>query len=257
MTTLLNSVWYYLWVAPHILQAALAVLMVRRGLHRQFPVFFAYTVFEPVEFVGLFVISRLLPHFSSSPVYFVAFSLGTLVESALRFGLIYEVFRHLFQNYPALKHLAGVVARWSSIALLFGVVALAAVNQTNATDRVLNGLFLLRRSVNTMQCGVLLCLLLFSSYFRLSWRDPVFGIALGLGVFASVDLTAAAFLTQFMSLGGRFIDFLTMGTYHVCAVLWMFYLLAPERSPQYTLESIPEHNLDTWNQELQRLLRRP
>ena len=254
MTTLLNSVWYYLWVAPHILQAALAVLMVRRGLHRQFPVFFAYTVFEPVEFAGLFVIWQLG---RSSPVYFVAFCLGTVVDSALRFGLIYEIFRHLFRNYPALKHLAGVVARWSSIVLLFGVVALAAANQTIATNRVLNGLFLLRRSVSTLQCGLLLCLLLFSSYFRLSWRDPVFGIALGLGVFASVDLTAAAFLTQFMSLGGRFIDFLTMGTYHVCAVLWMFYLLAPERSPQYTLESIPEHNLDTWNQELQRLLRRP
>jgi hypothetical protein len=254
MTTLLKPVYYYFWVAPHILQAALAVLMVRRGLHRQFPVFFAYTVFEAVEFAGLFMIGQRVGFVG---LYFPAYSLGTITDSALRFGLIYEIFRHLFRNYRALRHLAGVGARWSSIVLLLGAVALAAASQTTATDRVLAGLFLLSRSVSTLQCGLLLCLLLFSSYFRLSWRNPVFGIALGLGVFASVDLTASAFRTQFMLLGRQFVDFLAMGTYHVCVLLWMFYLLAPERSPQYTLESIPEHNLDTWNQELQRLLRRP
>jgi hypothetical protein len=254
MTKLLNGLWYYLWVAPHVLQVCLAALMVRRGLHRQFPVFFAYSVFEVVEFAGLFVIRQLVD--SSARLYFDSYCVGLMTSSALRFGILYEIFTHLFRNYPALKHAGGLVARGASVLLLFGAVVLAASTQNSSADRVLAGLFLLSRSVSTLQCGLLLCLLLFSSYFQLSWRNPVFGIALGLGIFASVDLAAAAFLAQFM-LGNSVVDALTMGTYHVCVLLWMFYLLAPERSPQYTLESVPEHDLETWNQELQRLLRRP
>jgi hypothetical protein len=33
----------------------------------------------------------------------------------------------------------------------------------------------------------------------------------------------------------------------------VFYLLAPERVAQYTLKTLPENDLEVWNQELRRL----
>ena len=53
----LNTALYrYLWIAPHALQIVLATLMIRRRMVREFPVFFAYTTFEIVQFVILFTL---------------------------------------------------------------------------------------------------------------------------------------------------------------------------------------------------------
>jgi len=40
-----SFLWHYLWIAPHALQFIVASVMLRRGLWREFPVFFAYTLF--------------------------------------------------------------------------------------------------------------------------------------------------------------------------------------------------------------------
>jgi len=49
---------FYLWIAPHALQAVLAIVMIRRRLLRQFPAFFAYTVYEVVQFLVLFTMDQ-------------------------------------------------------------------------------------------------------------------------------------------------------------------------------------------------------
>jgi hypothetical protein len=49
------------------------------------------------------------------------------------------------------------------------------------------------------------------------------------------------------------LDFLNMATYQVCVLIWFYYLLGPQKSPT-TSAPLPEHNLDIWNRELERLL---
>ena len=49
------------------------------------------------------------------------------------------------------------------------------------------------------------------------------------------------------------LDFLNMATYHVCVLIWFYYLLIPEKSAA-TAVSLPENNLAIWNRELERLL---
>ena len=45
-----------------------------------------------------------------------------------------------------------------------------------------------------------------------------------------------------------------MGVYHVCVLIWLAYLWLPERVSQFAVKSVPEHDLETWNEELQRLI---
>jgi len=47
-----------------------------------------------------------------------------------------------------------------------------------------------------------------------------------------------------------------MATYHCCVLIWMFYLMRPEREAQQAPKTLPKYDLDIWNQELQRLLQR-
>lgn len=112
----------------------------------------------------------------------------------------------------------------------------------------------LDRAANILQCGLLIGLFLLSSYLGLSWRSYIFGIALGVGIIASVALAVSAIQSQVGYTYNVYLNYLTMVTYHCSVLIWMFYLLAPERSAQYTVKPTPEIDLESWNQELQRLI---
>jgi hypothetical protein len=45
-----------------------------------------------------------------------------------------------------------------------------------------------------------------------------------------------------------------MGGFHFAVLVWLFYLLAPEPGLNRVI-GIPDHNLELWNKELQRLSR--
>jgi len=87
---------------------------------------------------------------------------------------------------------------------------------------------------------------------------PVFGIALGLGISACVHLGTWAILAN----GGLPVskrsafDFLNMATYHVCVLIWFYYVLVPQKVVAKCAVPVPENHLAVWNQELERLLQR-
>ena len=50
-----SFLWHFLWLAPRALQILIAGMMVRRGLVRDFPIFFTYTVFQIISEGTLFI----------------------------------------------------------------------------------------------------------------------------------------------------------------------------------------------------------
>jgi len=248
--TLLVWLAYYLWIAPKVLLAVLAFLMFRRGLHRQFPMFYLYAVFQIVQSAILWT----HPHFDET--YTRLFSGGTAVSSALRFGVIYEVLRQLFRNYPALTETGRMLFRGVTVVLLIAGVGLAALLPGKSVSLLMLATDTLNRTVSLLQLGLLLSLFIFSRYFALSLRSHAFGIALGLGAYASVQLATSAVLLYVGSASSPLPNFITMATYHCCVLIWMFYLLLPERTAYFTRRELPTHDLEVWNQELQRLLQR-
>ena len=106
-----------------------------------------------------------------------------------------------------------------------------------------------------IESGLLLFIFLFASYFRLSWNHRTFGIALGLGISACVHLADWAITSSGALIDKRhLLDFLNMATYHVCVLIWFYYLLVPQKSAIAPAAPLPEHNLEVWNRELERLL---
>lgn len=251
MHHLLRPLFYYLWIAPHILQAVILMLMIRRNLHKQFPIFLLYTAFELFQFL---VLLTVFIHSGSlaDERYRGAFALGTAVSTALRFGIIYEIFTEVFRNYKALGELGRVLFRWATIILLLIGVALAGTHG-NGPDGFLLIVPILDRTVSFMQCGLLLFLFLFSRYFALSWRNYAFGIALGFGILASLELANSAIRSQ-IAAGSYLLDNLGMATYHCCVIIWIFYLVTPERNTYRTPRKLSQDDLEVWNRELQRLL---
>jgi hypothetical protein len=239
----------YLWIAPHALLAAVAVVVFARRLHRDFPIFFLYTLYETIEFVLLYAVASLNP--PHKILYRYLFVTTLAGSTALRFGIIQEIFNHEFSKYPRLESLATVSMRWLTGLLVVAGIILAVYSPGTVSDNLMAGIALLSRSVAIIQAGVLLFLLLFSRTFGLSWRSYTFGIALGFAVFASTELAVwAVRLTDLTEHAKDLLDLLPTGSYHVSVLVWLGYLLKAETPVETEPHRVPE--LDQWSGELER-----
>jgi hypothetical protein len=247
-----SFLWHYLWIAPHALQAVIVIVMIRRRLAREFPMFLSYTIFAIVNEAILFILDHSTA--VSPEQYWVAYWIGSALSIALRFAVVSEIFSHVFSPYPALGQLSRILFRWSAVVLALVGVVVAAYVPGDAAHPIFSGIYVVDRGTSLIQAGLLALLFLFASYFGLSWRSYAYGIAVGLGIFSTVDLAIAAMDAHGGPLGGGYyFDFVTMATYHCCVVIWLVYLLAPETSHR-AVKELPKNNLEEWNAELQRLL---
>lgn len=247
--------WYYLWIAPHLLQAVLLVIILHRRIYRRLPIFSIYTVYELLQFVVLFTLSRF-GNSKISPTFYGGISTAGFTGSIiLRFAVIYEIVSYLFGKYKSLRHFGKRVFLWATIALAIISLTLALHAHRQGSDMGTFLLYISSRTVVFMQFGLLLAIFAFSRTLRLEWRRDIYGIALGFGLYAGVELVSSALITQFGYSIHTYMDYLTMGTYHVCVLIWLISVLRPQTVRPHDLRHIPDHKeLEIWNEEMERLL---
>jgi len=235
-----------------VLLALLALLMSRRGLHRDFPAFFGYAVFEAVGGAILYV-TDVIPSVSPTTYWWTYLSF-LVIEAFIKFVVIGEVFTHLLRQYPSIGRLAKVSVSGVGIVLIFTATIIAAY-ATPAAFWLISATRILGRSVSVVQCGLILFLFVFAARFQLNWKRTAFGITLGFGILASANLAHWALMADWL-FGQKtyLLDFAITATYLVCVLIWFYYLLVPQKSVTTSAVFLPENNLDIWNRELERLL---
>jgi hypothetical protein len=240
---------YYLWIAPHALLAVVPVFMYARRLHKNFPIFFFYTLFETFEFLLLF--SAYMAGHATGVLYRYVFIATLAGSTALRFGIIQEIFNNVFRDYSRLERLAATSMRWFTGLLVLAAILTTFYSSGTAPDNLLVGVRLLDRSVTVIQAGLLLFLFLFSRVFGLSWRSYTFGIAFGFAIFASTEIAGWTLgLIALTEHSKNLLDLLPTGSYHVSVLVWLGYLLAAEKPVGAATYTVPE--MDQWSGELER-----
>ena len=214
--------------------------------------FFLYTIFEILQFGVLFGMG--LAHLKLLSPYFHAYVVGLALSTAIRFGIIHELLRHFFWRYPTLDGPGRVLFRGAVLVLLLLAIGLSVVAPGKSANFLLNATYALDRTASVLQLGLLICLFYFSRYFVLSWRSPTFGIALGFGILAGVELATSAIWLHLGAFGNRLVNLFSMASYHCCVLTWICYLWAPEAEPPSSSTGLPENDLVTWNDEFRRLL---
>jgi len=245
-------IWYYLWIAPHLLLIGIAGIMFHRHLIRLFPWFFAYTCYEVLEFVVLFTLSK--GKFGHD-LYFSVYSATKVVSTIFRFGIIVEILRQLTSSYAVLARVLKPFFRWIGLILIIASLALAVYAGGNRSDHFWFVANMVDRTALMLQTGLLLSLFLFSRYLTLSWRNSMFGIALGFGIYATAELIIAAISSQAGYWHRDLLNYLIMAAYHCSTLIWGFYLLRQEPVPSDDFGAVPvQHEIEAWNEELDRLL---
>jgi hypothetical protein len=244
---------YYLWIAPNVLLGIVLVRFLRLRLQRRLPFFFTYIVFQLVEFVIMFTIN-FSPTFSALQ-YEWAVVIGLGISALLKLAVVYEVADDLLVSRSVLAPFLKRLLRWIAAFLVLVSAVGSAVLTRSSVERVENVFHVLDLSSNVVLVGLLLVLFMFRKVFLISWRGCTAGIALGFGVYASVELATVALRVEY----GRsemVIDAISMAAYQVCVLIWLVYFFLPERLPALTGTGLQTSELESWDQELERLAQR-
>ena len=216
----MNWLTYVNWLAGPLLQITLLVFMVRRKSHKRFPRFFSYILFQTLKSACLFVVYRYFPESS----YFDAYWTGNAVSVILAVTVMDEILHSLFKEYGGIQILGTTIFRWSC-GLLFLLAILGALSSSEAAaDRVVAVVFSFDRSVRLMQVGLFLVLMLLCRFLKNYSRQQVFGLALGFGVFASVELILVSIVMLYGNGQPAIISLLKSTAYNAVTVVWIGYL---------------------------------
>lgn len=227
---ILYYAYYVLWIAQPTLQLGIAALMLGRGLHRQFKFFFGYILTQLVTFAIIF------PTQGRGTAVFYLYWMCNAVSVSFGFGVIHEVFVDVFRSFHTLRDLGTVLFKWAGLVMLLvaGVVSVSTDSTTMAPW--MQAITMTQRCVRMVQVGMVLFLLFFARYLGISRRRHSFGIALGFGSYAVVELVLIASWVG-NHLQNPWMSMVNMTAYNLSLGLWLGYLVArsPERNASNTL----------------------
>jgi hypothetical protein len=220
MSDKIKIFYYVLWVAHPILQTAIAMAMFRFGRHRQFRYFFAYIVAQIVTFAVVFPTYR----YELAAWPYLSW-LSIAVSVALGFKVIHEAFLDAFRPFHTLRDLGTVLFKWAGLVMLLVAGVVSVSTNSSDTPPWVQAILTAQRCVRIIQVGMVLFLIFFARYLGVSRRQYSFGIALGFGCFAMVELSLVASWAG-DHLNNLSIGLVNMAAYNCALLVWLTYTLA-------------------------------
>lgn len=188
MSEKINFFYNALWIAHPLLQTGIAVVMVRRNLYRKFKFFFAYLLVQIATFMLLY--PSLMRH--SYATFFYLYWLTNAVGVFLGFMVIHEVFLDVFRPFHTLRDLGTVLFKWAGLVMLLVAGVVSVSSGSSELVPWMQAIVTTQRCVRIIQVGMVLFMLVFARYLGVSRRQHSFGIALGFGCYATVELALIA-----------------------------------------------------------------
>jgi hypothetical protein len=240
---------YLLWWLTPVLMAVIAVAMYRRKLHRDFPYFFNYVLFQILSFAIEFPLRNWVNW------YYISWTL-TALSVVVSFAVLLEIFKDAFRPYEALRDLSVILIRWCLLVVLL-VTGMWAVTSWhgNDPDSITSAILLVSRCVRMMQCGMVLFMLLFSEYLGISRRNLVFGVSIGFGFYAAVNMLLMTAASHHTILGGRTINTINSLAYVTAMLIWLAYTVLPSTVRRSAQEA--QMSSQKWDEVLDELRNTP
>jgi hypothetical protein len=237
----LKYLYYALWLAHPTLQLGICIFMVRRGLLRNFKFFFAYIVTQLCSFAIVFPAFVWRSYSATFELYWCT----NAISVTCGFLVIHEVFVDVFRSFNTLRDLGTVLFKWAGLVMLLvaGVVSVS----TNSSEMApwMQAIITSQRCVRIIQVGMILFLLFFAHYLGVSRRQHSFGIALGFGSFAVIELILICSWVG-NHLTGPWMSMANMAAYNTSLALWLGYV-AVKRPARDTVSLLQPQR---WEQSL-------
>jgi hypothetical protein len=244
----LGSLIHDLSIASIALQVLLAATLLAKKAWRKYPMFAAYVFFN------LFETGATFPGHRTGAAYFYTFWICEAVGIVLGLAVVREIFTNIFAPHAALRKLATLIFRIAVVALI--LLACGAIyEQSGNAKSIARVVMVATDGTRIIELGLIMFLFLSSSAFGLHWRQNEFGISLGLGTCAAIELINVTLMTHLSPAAGQVLSLVRSLSFNGSLLIWLGYLLAPPERPTTTVD-VPKAQLEQWNQAVMELINR-
>jgi hypothetical protein len=177
-----------LWIAGIGIEATVFALLLYRRAWKAFPVFSVYIAWDIFSNVGAYAILRFLP-----TSYLTAYLIGTIVDSALEFGILVELAWSVLRPFrDFLPRSALTVGGGLIVAIGVTVWHFATIPGFGNLPPEWHLLMRLQQTASILRVLLFLAMAGCSQLLSIGWRNRELQIAAGLGFYSLVSLAVAA-----------------------------------------------------------------
>jgi len=219
MSDKVRFLYYGLWIMHPVLQVGIAVFMFRRGLVRPFKFFFAYILTQLLTFGVVFPAYVWRSYSALFYLYWGCNAIGVTCG----FMVIHEVFVDVFRHFQTLRDLGTVLFKWAGLVMLLVAAVVSVSTNSSQMTPWMQAIITSQRCVRIIQVGMVMFLLFFAQYVGVSRKQHSFGIALGFGSFAVIELILICSWVG-NHLNGPAMSIVNMTAYNASLSLWLAYV---------------------------------
>ena len=238
------------FTASLMLQLLLCLVLLTKRMWRKFPIFVSYCLSSAILNVTSYAIYA--SHWRRN-FYFSAYWLTEAVGLLMGVAVVYEIFKHLFTPYPGLRKLATQSFQGAILLLVVLGCILIYAQPSGERNHVQAAFMVVEEASRALEVGLLGFLFLFAGVFGLHWRQYLFGMALGLGVFTAVELVGVTMRLQFGVVANPIFGVIRTVSFASSLIIWISYLLAPELAAS-PAEMPKRAQLEQWNNAIMELI---
>ncbi|HLH09091.1 MAG TPA: hypothetical protein VKW78_17775 [Terriglobales bacterium] len=235
-----------------MLQTAIAAAMIRRNLYWRWPGFFAYTIFHILQ-PGVDLIG-VVQKWNPLTYYYFFYGLEAL-SLVLSMVVVYEVFVSVLEPYNALRMIGKRLFLGTATVLVVVGLLFVSWGPANSGAQIFKVVFYSERTLRIVQVGVLVLLFALSRSLALSWRSEAFGIALGYGIYASIQLVVVILRLKYVNFGYQLISWVSTLSFILMCVIWLWYAVQGDKVVQQA-RVVPHNDIERWNRALEGVLAR-
>jgi hypothetical protein len=214
----LHQLDYIFWCSAPIVQCCVLVAISRRGLYRQYPFFFNYTVWQTLSVPVLMMFRGWVNYYY---VYFVAMALSTL----LSFAVLQDLIKNGLQTTEPLSRLSSRLLASTLIILVAIQTVATGIHGWVELDSWMALILSTQRTAQILQIGLLVLFFSFGKSTGISRGSVLYGIALGFGLSAAVNMVTRMLMAHHSIFSRRILTDINSVAYLVACGVWLVYAM--------------------------------
>ena len=248
--TLSSLTQFFLFAEPMLCLAGLFAIYHRRQLKAYWFLgsFLGFRAFTDI-YLGILVLfstHHMVERHLLYKIYFYSYWSTYTVAAILGFAMIYGLYNLAMAPLPGLQRLGRLMFRWAAGIALALAGAMALGPHVTGIQYAISFVSQLQQTQSVLTLCMLFFVCLAVRPMGLSHRSKIFGVSIGLGVLATNDLVASAWLSHMHILASKVTvigDFAAV----VALLIWTGYFAIPE--PKRRMVMLPTTSpFLRWNQ---------